>query len=355
VHNLAVGLEKAGRIAEATVHFNRAVEMQPRVAARHVALATHLLSLGKDEGALSEVATALAIDPANAVAFGVRGLALIHLNLIDDAIAAMRESARLDPTSALTFNNLAAALNRAGRLEEALEAMNRSVELDPLNPNRPQFVASLLDNLGRTAEALECLDRGLETFPENPQLLNLRGVILSGQERDDEAIGQFRRALASDPMDGSIHNNMGEALLLAGRVAEAEVALRKAVELSSGGALEALVLLGVLVARSDPEERHDLASRALDAQVDHSRFRDAELRSIAQLLLGDLAAAIHEIEQGVGRRRPWHHPQRRLYERLRLDGVQADHVDRLLDRWPVPSGFPPPDLSGGGTASRPSR
>jgi len=62
--------------------------------------------------------------------------------------------------------------------------------------------------------------------------LNAIAVVYAQTERNDKAIEYFRRALELDPKASHVHNNLGYALLLAGRLDESESELKLARELS---------------------------------------------------------------------------------------------------------------------------
>jgi len=62
--------------------------------------------------------------------------------------------------------------------------------------------------------------------------LNAIAVVYAQTERNDKAIEYFRRALELDPKASHVHNNLGYALLLAGRLDESEAELKLARELS---------------------------------------------------------------------------------------------------------------------------
>jgi tetratricopeptide (TPR) repeat protein len=63
-------------------------------------------------------------------------------------------------------------------------------------------------------------------------VLNTAGVVEMALGRAEESIELHRRASEQDPLSASPHSNLGLTLFHAGRFAEAEVALRRALELA---------------------------------------------------------------------------------------------------------------------------
>lgn len=85
----------------------------------------------------------------------------------------------------------------------------------------------------------------LDKQPSHLGALNSIAVIYAQTERTDKALQFFKRALELDPQASHVHNNLGYALLLAGRLAEAEPELKLAQDLnpSSSQTLQNLELL----------------------------------------------------------------------------------------------------------------
>lgn len=106
---------------------------------------------------------------------------------------------------------------------------------------------SELDNLwfqGRSAHAQGQLAlaedhyaKVLKERPTHPGALNALAVIYAQTERLPQAIGLLEQALALQPQASHVFNNLGYALLLAGRLSEAEAALHRAHELNPASAL----------------------------------------------------------------------------------------------------------------------
>lgn len=85
---------------------------------------------------------------------------------------------------------------------------------------------------GQLALAQERYAQVLDKKPSHLGALNAIAVIYAQTGRTDKALASFTQALALDPTASHLHNNLGYALLLAGRLAEAEAALNRAQHLN---------------------------------------------------------------------------------------------------------------------------
>jgi tetratricopeptide (TPR) repeat protein len=143
--------------------------------------------------------------------------------------------------------------------------------------------------------------------PGGVDALYSAGILARTLGRFDEAISFYQRAMARDPLSVGVHNNLGLAFYYAGRLPEAEAALRRLLELSPGIAAGQAHLSKVLLARGQPEaalasiekESSDvwrmiilpLAYYALGRQADS----DAALRELTQKFANDWAYQIAEV------------------------------------------------------------
>ncbi|MGH6625001.1 MAG: tetratricopeptide repeat protein [Burkholderiaceae bacterium] len=119
-----------------------------------------------------------------------------------------------------------------------------------VNPAMPSHEA--LYTLGRAAHGAGQLtlaagryEQVLERVPDHVGALNALAVIHAQSDRTDEALKLFARARQLAPGAAHVHNNAGYALLRAGRLDEAELALKLARELDpfNGQTLQNLELL----------------------------------------------------------------------------------------------------------------
>ena len=84
---------------------------------------------------------------------------------------------------------------------------------------------------GQLALASQRYEEVLKLMPEHVGALNALAVIYAQSDRTDEALKLFARASSLAPGAAHIYNNTGYALLRAGRLDEAELALKQALGL----------------------------------------------------------------------------------------------------------------------------
>jgi len=106
---------------------------------------------------------------------------------------------------------------------------------------------------GHLAQAARYYAQALELDPNHVGALNALAVIHAQSDRSDEALRLFNRALQLSPMTAYLHNNMGYALMRAGRMDEAGARLRAAQALDPGNqrTAENIALLEKEISRSN--------------------------------------------------------------------------------------------------------
>ena len=201
------------------------------------------------------------------------------------------------------------------------------------------IMARSAQSAGQLALAEERLAQVLVLQPLHPGALNAIAVIYAKTERVEQAITTFGRALALEPKASHLHNNLGYALLLAGRLAESEAELKLARELSpsnwqTGQNLELLAQTRERVAAGpqlvevgrnvyELRDRPGLAQPVLQAQAQLPNRVQAPAQAgsvtlpLQSAARPDLQGVRVEVSNGVGIR----HLARRTAERLAPTGV----------------------------------
>lgn len=159
-NNLAVALEKAGRIEEAAAHYREAIRLEPRHIRAHFNLGNLRFQQGRYAEAIPPFEQALRLDPDDEQTRRV--LATTHFNIAnslwrqanrDEAVREYRAAIRYRPEDAGFERALGMVLLEQGRHEEAAAALVRSVELDPTNADTHGVLAIARFRLGDDAGA----------------------------------------------------------------------------------------------------------------------------------------------------------------------------------------------------------
>jgi serine/threonine-protein kinase len=206
-------------------HLDRAVALDPALAAAHLRLAIMrrgsrqmagaraafgraLLGRGalseRDQALLSAYEPILNRDPPNISEWQVR----------------LRELTLRYPGDAELFELLAYSLAIDHDAEPALRAARRSVEIDPQYADGWQSVGENLEDLGKTDEALAALDRCLALSPATADCRAERGWVRSSEGRCADMEEDLRRAVASSK-SGVWQDGRAAALFALGRPPEA--------------------------------------------------------------------------------------------------------------------------------------
>jgi tetratricopeptide (TPR) repeat protein len=156
---------KEGRLASATAHFSRALEIKPNYFEGRTQLADLLRAQQK----------------------------------LDEAILQYAEALRWNPAYADALNGLGAALVLQGKPQEGLAQLDRAVQLNPQLLSARVHRGLALSSLGRVAEATEEFNQVLRMNAGAVNALLGLGNSLLAQRRFTEAIRCYRQLLALKP------------------------------------------------------------------------------------------------------------------------------------------------------------
>ncbi|MSU62911.1 MAG: tetratricopeptide repeat protein [Pedosphaera sp.] len=113
--NLGMVLDLQGKISEAAVHFQRAVEINPLEDNARYLLGVALLELGRLIDAQRQLERAVEINPDNFKAFNHLGMTFLNQGNLAQAERCLREALRLNPEDPIAGENLDALLKAKGR------------------------------------------------------------------------------------------------------------------------------------------------------------------------------------------------------------------------------------------------
>jgi tetratricopeptide (TPR) repeat protein/sugar lactone lactonase YvrE len=272
------------------------------------------LLLADPAGAVKCADTALQREPTNAFARSMRGEALIKLGTVDKGIAELDAATAAAPTEGDLWRRSARVLHGLGKNPEALARFARVLELAPRDPEALLASANIHLALGELDQARTIALSLVGSPVQEARGQYVLGRISLKQEKADEAVIAFARATKLDAKSGAAWGGLAEAYLALKDEAKARDALAAAaalpdapgsvhrqladLEIKAGRAAQALAPLEKAVALQPGDYQLRLAHSRILAQLE--RWHDAanaareaqkiEPKSIEALLLGAEAA-----------------------------------------------------------------
>lgn len=182
-------------VAEARVHFSRAVELDPHYAAAHAWLARTLLfqwimkwdlDNSLREQAFAHAQKAVAINDKLSYAQSMLGWAHLWLKHRDPSIAACRQAVAIDPNNFEAHIFLSMSLSSAGFGEEALYYIEKAQRMNPHSSPFYEYTLGLAHYVLKDYDkAIACFKRGCAlsaTFPPNYVYLCTTYALLGMEE-----------------------------------------------------------------------------------------------------------------------------------------------------------------------------
>ncbi|MCX5658661.1 MAG: tetratricopeptide repeat protein [Planctomycetota bacterium] len=158
------------------------------------------------------------------------GLAMMNYDMKDMKRAAtiLRQVSKWTTNNEMVYYDLGAIVMETDPVE-AEWAFREALRIKPDMAQARNSVALLLMQRGKQEEAVEEFKKAIATNPKGGSegYNNLAGLLLN-LNRTDEAIEAYRMAIKNSPDLALFSNNLGRALLKAGRFAEAEQAFNEA-------------------------------------------------------------------------------------------------------------------------------
>jgi len=259
-----------------------------RAALEQLQKGTQMLRAGQLGLAQSHCQRAAKLDPDNADAWHLLGIAALQTGNAALAAKHLRASVRLRPAFAEAHNNLGVALRRCARNREAVAAFHAALaarfgyvdaafnlgithEADgnPIEAERAYRQAlawradhadaainlgNLLREHGRLDEALTFLEVALRLAPDRAQANGNFALLLGDLGRQAEAVRFAAVAVSLDPEQALWWKTLGVAQRLLHDVGNATATLRKARELDPADAATALELALALSEGGDSEQ-----------------------------------------------------------------------------------------------------
>jgi tetratricopeptide (TPR) repeat protein len=224
-HNgLGDALFQKGRVDEAVLQFEKALEISPKFSLAQSEARNNfgnaLLQKGDLDKAIDQIQMALEIDPTYAEAHNNLGTAFSKKGQIDEAIVQFEWALKINPTSAEIHYNLGNAFLRKKQIGEAIVQFKKTLEINPAFAVGHNNLGLAFYQEGQLDEAIAEYQKALEINPGLIRAHTNLGAAFVQKGQMDQAVAQFQEAAQLNPNDRSAQSNLAKAQALAQRVSQ---------------------------------------------------------------------------------------------------------------------------------------
>jgi tetratricopeptide (TPR) repeat protein len=203
-----VVLAKEGKLDEAIVELQAALQLDPEHPLAHANLGAIYANQGKTAEAVAEIEKSLERDPDNARAYSN----LCHLyNLqgrTEQAMAACEQALSLDPGYSSAYTNLGVLYLGAQDYDRAISAFSRAIELDPENTLARKDLGNAYTQTGELDAAIAVLQEALRLDPAFADAMVNLGLAYNRAGAFDLAIAEYKEAIRLRPDYADAHLNL---------------------------------------------------------------------------------------------------------------------------------------------------
>ena len=179
---------------------------------------------------------------------------------------------------------------RRGQSERAIEAYRKAIELGEKRRFVREQLVGLLFATGQNDDAEKFLTELGDAVSRSPRLANIAIYLRLRHGDTEDAVQMARQEVERRPEDALGYVALGQSLLAAGNMSEAEDAFRRATKVAPADLRGWQALFGCLVSAGKPDE----ARQTLEAMTASAKIPEQDLLSIVaqdQVLMGDAEAA----------------------------------------------------------------
>jgi len=283
---------REGKLEQASEGFAAIIKESPGFAEAHFNLGLVREEQGRFEDAISSLHRALALKPRLRGANLFLGVAEFRLNHLDQAAAAIEKETSAYPRDAAGWMWLGVVRLAHDQAEDAAEALDKAAKLSPNDQD-------ILYHRGR-AHLLVSKNSYAKMFKVNSNSWLVHRVLAQANaeaERHVEAIAEFEAAIKLAPTQPGLHEEVGTEYRSVNKIAEAEAAFHRELEIDPHNVLATYKLGAIEVEKGDGAKGKELIEAAQRdkpglVHMDYNLGR-------AEMLLGNDAAAASHFERTI--------------------------------------------------------
>lgn len=196
-----------------------------------------LLTVGRVAEAESDIATALALDPADSDAVAIQSIIAMVRNQKQKALELARQAVALDPASPTTKVALAYAYQADFKIQKALESSQSAVDLAPGNALAWARLAELWLSTGFLDKALRAAEKAVELNPRLAHTQTILGFAYLSRIDTKKARAAFESAIALDSAAPLSRLGLGLTIIRDGDLIDGRRQIEIAASLDPGNSL----------------------------------------------------------------------------------------------------------------------
>jgi tetratricopeptide (TPR) repeat protein len=259
--------------------------------------AVMLRELGQEELAIEKLKVVTDADPGFALAYTELGKAYEAIGQKEEAAQAFRKATQLDPWSFEGNMNLAHVYERLERFSGAAHAYARAAELEPDNLEAQMGAAECLLKTGQVVEALAHGEAACRIDEKSREALLLLGRIYEAQKDYPLAIQVYQRLLGVDPSDADAMLALATVYMKDAQFERAQDVLTSLVRVRPNLTIAYRHLGYCLVSTDRPDQAIQMYAKAID--LDSEDWQAHRGLGVAYMVKANQANDAHAEAQAV--------------------------------------------------------
>jgi tetratricopeptide (TPR) repeat protein len=196
----------------------------------HIILSALLEGSGKKDEALSEIKTAIGLDPKKDAFYHALAQYYARNNMVKNALEEYQSILNKNPDDITAATMLALLYQNSGKLDDAQKVYKYILDKNPKNGLAANNLAWVLTERGKKSdldEALKFAQTAKDMYPDDPRVADTLGYVYLKKGLPDNALGQFQLASEKLGDEPTILYHMALALMDLKRDNEAVSYLKK--------------------------------------------------------------------------------------------------------------------------------
>ncbi len=223
--------QRANKLDMAATALHEADRLEAGIEPVQTLLADVLMRQGKHNDAIPILRVLSGRPAADARSHLLLGQALFITGKLAEAECFLRTAATMEPSTDTAHSLLAETLYRLGRRGEALVILRERIDQQTSDAHIHYLFGHIAAQDGSLIEAEGALSKAVWLRPAVDGYKGRLAEVIHQQGRRDEALTILQGLVSAGTADARIHYLLGNIMSLAGNFAEAEQALRHAIEL----------------------------------------------------------------------------------------------------------------------------